>query len=155
MSDNAGTPALTPQRIQFTDEPLAWREAVRLAAQPLVDDGTVEPGYVDAIIATAEKMGPYFDFGRGVAMPHARGEGLVHSPALAMLRTRTPVLLLDDPKHPIDVFLVLAAPDNTSHLSILKTLAGVLTDPDRVEALKVATQADTVVEIIDGENPQG
>ncbi|MEL4358220.1 MULTISPECIES: PTS sugar transporter subunit IIA [unclassified Luteococcus] len=146
---NPATPLL-PSRVQFSDQALTWREAVALAAQPLIADGAIEPGYVEAIIATAEEMGPYFDFGRGVAMPHARGEGLVHSPALSFLRTRTPVLLLDDPAHPIEVFLLLATPDNTSHLSMLRTLAGVLTDPGQVEAMKAATTPDDVVAILGG-----
>ncbi|GAA1392034.1 PTS sugar transporter subunit IIA [Luteococcus peritonei] len=148
MSGTAGE--ISARHVQFSDEELDWRAAIALAAQPLVDDASIEPGYVDAIIATAEKMGPYFDFGRGVAMPHARGEGLVHAPALTVLRTRRPVLLLDDPKHPIDVFLVLAAPDNTSHLNLLRTLATVLTDPAQVEALKASTDAQTVVDIVNG-----
>lgn len=137
-----------PNRVQFTDQQLSWRDAIALAAQPLIEDGTIEGGYVDAVIATAEKMGPYFDFGRGVAMPHARGEGLVHSPAISILRTRTPVLLLDDPAHPIELFLLLATPDNTSHLSLLRRLAGVLTDPALVTALKAATTPDDVVAIL-------
>lgn len=139
---------LTADRIQFTDESLPWRDAVAKVAEPLVADGTVEPSYVTSVIETAEKMGPYFDFGRGVAMPHARPEGGVNAVGLSFLRTRTPVLLLDDEKHPIELFIMLAAPDDSSHLKVLKNLAGVLTDPDKVAALKEATTADAVLAVM-------
>lgn len=154
MAHTNGGAGLDASRVQFTDEVMSWQEAVSLAAKPLIEDGTIEPGYVDAVVATAEKMGPYFDFGRQVAMPHARGEGLVHAPALSFLRTRTPVLLLDDPKHPIEVFILLAAPDNTSHLGILRGLAGVLTDPSKVAVMKEATTAEQVLAVLNPAQPQ-
>lgn len=140
---------LTAERIQFTDEPLAWRDALAKVAEPLIADGTIEPSYVDAVIETAERMGPYFDFGKGVAMPHARPEGGVNRIGLSFLRTRTPVLLLDDDKHPIELFIMLAATDSSSHLTVLKGLAGVLTDSTKVAALKNATTADEVLAVFD------
>lgn len=142
---------LTPARVQFTDDELSWRDAIRQVAAPLVADGSIDEAYVDDVIATAEKMGPYFDFGRGIAMPHARPEGHVRQVALSFLRTRTPVLLLDDPKHPIEVFILLAATDDSSHLTVLKGLAGVLTDPETVAALKDATTPDQVLALM-GQN---
>ena len=36
-----------------------WRDAVRAACQPLLDDGTIEPEYPEAIIAKVEELGPY------------------------------------------------------------------------------------------------
>ncbi len=148
MTEGNVATGLIEQRIQFTDAALGWREAVQQVGEPLVADGTVEVRYVDSVIATAEKMGPYFDFGRGVAMPHARPEGGVNAVGLSFLRTRTPVLLLDDEKHPIEVFIMLAAPDDSSHLAVLRNLAGVLTDPDKVTALKAATTAEAVLAVM-------
>lgn len=146
MTGNDAT-GLTAERVQFADSPLSWREAIALVAQPLIQDGTVEPSYADSVVATALKMGPYFDFGRGIAMPHARPEGNVAAVGLSFLRVRQPVLLLDDEKHPIDVFIMLAAPDDSSHLAVLKNLAGVLTDPTAVEAMKAATTPGEVLSV--------
>lgn len=147
MTNGNGAGGLTPGRIQFTDEALSWREAVARVAEPLIADGSIEPGYVDSVIATAEKMGPYFDFGKGIAVPHARPEAGVHKVALSFLRTRTPVLLLDDEGHPIDLFLMLAATDSSSHLTVLKGLTSVLIDNSAVAALKAATTADEVLAV--------
>ncbi|MGL5405266.1 MAG: PTS sugar transporter subunit IIA [Propionibacteriaceae bacterium] len=147
MSDE-GVSGITASRIQFTDEELTWQDAMKRVAEPLIADGTVEPSYVDAVIATAEKMGPYFDFGRGIAMPHARPDNNVNAVGVSFLRTRTPVLLLDDEKHPIEVFIMLAATDNSSHLTALKQIAGVLTDTNKVAALKTATTPDEVLALM-------
>ena len=95
----------------------------------------------------AEEKGPYFDLGRGIAMPHARPEAGVNQMALSFLRTRKPVLLLDREDHAIDVFIMLAAVDNKSHLGVLQMLAGVLTDAGRVEDLKAATSPEEVLAI--------
>lgn len=147
----ASSPHLTAARIQFTDEALTWREAVRLCGQPLVADGSVEASYLDAVVETAEKMGPYFDLGGGVAMPHARPEAGVHRRALSFLRTRRPVLLLDLQDHPIDVFIMLAALDSDSHIETIQLLAGVLMDPERVKRLKDATTPADVLRVFDEE----
>ncbi len=138
---------LTPERIQFTAEPLQWTEAIAGVAAPLIADGSVESGYVDAVVETARKMGPYFDFGKGIAVPHARPEAGVNRIALSFLRTRTPVLLLDDEEHPIDLFIMLAATDSSSHLQVLQGLATVLTDNAAVEALKAAQHPEEVLAI--------
>lgn len=147
-STGAGDVArLAASRIQFTDEALDWRSAIRLAGQPLIDEGAVTANYVEDAIRIAEEKGPYFDLGRGIAMPHARPEAGVNNIALSYLRTRTPVLLLDREDHPIEVFIMLAAVDSKSHLGVLRTLAGVLTDADKVADLKDATTAEQVLAI--------
>ncbi|MFT4297022.1 MAG: PTS sugar transporter subunit IIA [Micropruina sp.] len=147
--DQSGSSGLTEERIQFTDEALDWKTAVRRCGAPLVEQGAVESSYVEAVIETAQKMGPYFDLGKGIAMPHARPEAGANAQALAMLRTRTPVLLLDQADHAIDVFIMLAATDTNSHLAMLQKLAGVLTDDARVERMKAATTAAEVLAVFD------
>lgn len=143
---------LTASRIQFTDEQLDWRSAIRLVGQPLVDEGAVTPGYVDAAIAIAEDKGPFYDLGKGIAMPHARPEAGANEIGLSLLRTRQPVLLLDREDHPIDIFIMLSATDPNTHIDVLRQLAGILTDDDAVAALKSATTPDAVLDVFAGNN---
>ncbi|MFT3942552.1 MAG: PTS sugar transporter subunit IIA [Ancrocorticia sp.] len=150
MTDTQGSgnvAQLAASRIQFTDEELDWKSAIRLAGKPLVDEGAITDAYIEDAIRIAEEKGPYFDLGRGIAMPHARPEAGVNQMALSFLRTRKPVLLLDREDHAIDVFIMLAAVDNKSHLGVLQMLAGVLTDAARVEDLKAATTPEEVLAI--------
>lgn len=146
-SSSAHPAGLTSQRIQFTDQHLGWREAIRLCGQPLVADGSVEAGYVQAAIDTAERLGAYFDLGRGIAMPHARPEDGAHRRGLCFLRTRQPVALLDQDDHLIDIFIMLAATDAESHLGMMRCLATVLMSPERVQRLKDSATAAEVLSV--------
>lgn len=140
---------LTLDRIEITDQELSWREAIARCAAPLVADGSIEPGYVDAMCTTAEERGPFFHFGNGVAVPHARPEAGANAVALSVLRTRRPVLLLDQQDHPIEVWVVLAADRADAHVDVLRTLALVLTDEAKVAALKRADTAQDILTVFE------
>ena len=51
-----------------------WQEAVKLAVDPLIESGAVQPQYYDAIVESTEEYGPYYILMPGMAMPHARPE---------------------------------------------------------------------------------
>lgn len=138
---------LPPTRVQFTDEALGWKQAVRLAGQPMVDEGLVEESYVEAAIAIAEEKGPFYDLGKGIAMPHARPESGAHGIGLSYLRCRQPVNLLDREDHPIEIFLMLAATDKSTHIDMLRSLATVLINDELVARLKNATTPEDVISV--------
>ena len=51
-----------------------WEDAIRKAAQPLVDEKKVTESYVDDIIVGVKNNGPYIILTEHVALPHARPE---------------------------------------------------------------------------------
>ena len=53
-----------------------WEEAVAASCQPLLDDGSIEQAYIDAVIGCVKKYGPYIVFAPNIAMPHSQ-EGAV------------------------------------------------------------------------------
>jgi len=111
---------LTENRIRCAASVSDWRSAIRLAAGPLVDEGCVTPGYVDAMIVSVETHGPYIVIDEGLALPHARPEDGALRPALAMLLLREPVDLLGNA---VRVFVVLSAVDNHAHIEAMRSLA--------------------------------
>jgi PTS system ascorbate-specific IIA component len=133
--------------VQFADEPLSWKEAVRRVGQPMVDQGLVTVDYVEASIAGAEANGPFYDLGKGIAMPHARPEQGAKAVGVSLLRCKTPVLLLDREDHPIDIFLMLSATDANAHLEMLQRIAAVLVDDVRVAELKAAGTPEEVISV--------
>ncbi len=141
---------LSPSRVQFAQKILDWRSAIRLVGAPLVAEGVVEPNYLDEVINTAKKMGPYFDLGKGVAMPHARPEAGVHEIGISLLKVDPVVHLLDLEDHPIEIFIMLAATDANSHLDVLRELAQVLMVPEQLQALKDAATTDDVLAVFGG-----
>ena len=144
---------LTKDTIHFTEEKLDWRDAIMEASQPLVESNKVQRKYVDSMITNVEEIGAYIHIGKGIAIPHARPENGVNQLGMSFLRTKTPVLLLDQEEHKIDIFICLAAIDSEAHLKALAQLTKILGDNELLEALKAAETAEQVIEIIKkGEN---
>jgi ascorbate PTS system EIIA or EIIAB component len=139
---------LTQETICFTDEILDWKKAIMEASQPLIQSNKVDKRYVNAMITNVEEVGTYIHIGKGIAIPHARPEDGVNQLGMSFLRTRKPVLLLDQDDHKIDIFICLAAVDSEAHLKALAQLTKILGDKDLLESIKSAETAEQVIEII-------
>lgn len=123
-----------------------WSEAIDLVGAVLVREGNATAGYVQAIKdSILAPGGTYIDLGFGIALAHARPEQGVLTTGIAVLRLVEPVLLADDPAHPISVFIGLAAQDSATHLGVMKQLARVLTDESARTALLGATTPEEIV----------
>ena len=141
---------LTVDKIQFNDQDPTpdWQSAIRLASRPLLDHQDISMQYVDAMIQKVKDYGPFIHLGFGIALPHARPEDGVHRLGMSLLKFENPVYLLDDKKHPIYVFICLAAVDNASHLRALSSLTKILTDKLSVQRLLSAKTTEEVVQLI-------
>ncbi len=137
---------LSHEYIQVVDEKLGWKEAIALAARPLVENGKIEERYIEAMYNKANEFGPFFDIGKQIAIPHARSEEGVKVTGLSYLRCNTPVYLMDKEDHPIDIFIVIAAADNTGHLKALSSLSGILIDDEKVNQLKSLQSASEIAD---------
>ncbi len=120
-----------------------WRDAVRAACQPLVDDGTVDKVYPEIIIGKVEELGPYIVIAPNICIPHAeRGRG-VNDTAMCFMKTEKPVSFSDDGEHDAQIFVVLAAVDDDVHIQNLMALSETLGDEDVVaKLLNVKTPED-------------
>jgi PTS system ascorbate-specific IIA component len=139
---------LTEDMIHFTEEKLEWKDAITKTAQPLLHDNRIEQSYIDAMIGNVEELGPYIHIGKGIAIPHARPETGVKGLGMSLLRTKTPVLLLGEQEHQIDVFICLAAIDNEAHLKALAHLTKILADDKKLQLIKDADTSEQIIEII-------
>lgn len=139
---------LTEDMINFTNEDLEWKDAIKNASQPLVDTSKVEKRYVDAMIKNVEEVGTYIHIGKGIAIPHARPEAGVKSIGMSYLRTKRPVLLLGKEEHAIDIFICIAAIDSKAHLKALAQLTRILADDAILQLLKEAETAEQIIKII-------
>lgn len=136
---------LTEDMIEITDQRLDWEEAIALAAKPLLAQDYIEERYIDAMINKVKDYGPFIHIGQGIALPHARPEDGVHHLGMSLLKVEQPVLLLDEEKHAIHLFICLAAIDNETHLKALASLTKILSNKEKLNEL---TQAKTKQEIV-------
>lgn len=149
------TELLTPEMIQISDQSLGWEDAIRLASQPLLTEEKIEDQYIDAMINKVKQYGPFIHIGKGIALPHARPEDGVKQLGMSLLKVQEPVLLVDDEKHAIQLFICLAAVDNEAHLRALSSLTRLLSNKENLENLLNATTKEEILSILTkGENEE-
>lgn len=117
------------QRAQSVDD---YAQAIRLAAQPLLEKGYIQAQYIEEILISIKKNGPYIVVADYVALPHAQPSELVLKTGLSLLLLNEPVDLEGNSIH---VFIVLAAKDNHAHLDLLKSLALFLMEKENIMTL--------------------
>ena len=140
---------LTEEKIIISDEAANWEEAIKLSASPMLEDGQIEESYVEAMINKVHEFGAFINIGTFIALPHARPEDGVNELGMSLLKLHQPVNLLEDEKHPIKVFICLAAIDNETHLKALATLTKILSNKDKLEQLTNAQTKEEILKIID------
>lgn len=134
---------LTPDVVQVVPNVNDWREAVKVACQPLIDKGCIEPRYIDAIYKSHEKIGPYYVLGPGIAMPHARPEDGVNQLSLALTIVEQGVEFGAHENDPVKLLIVLAATDNDSHINAIMKLAELFdNDKDIQKLFNAKSKAD-------------
>lgn len=72
---------------------------------------------------------------------------------MSLLKVQDPVLLVDDEKHAIRLFVCLAAVDNEAHLRALSSLTKLLSNKENLEnLLNAATKEEILAILAEGEN---
>lgn len=109
-----------------------WQEAIRIAAKPLLDDGSIEEAYIQQMIDSVITHGPYIVLADRFALPHASGTTAVHKLGMTLLVVEDEVDLMGKP---VNLFAVLATTDNTSHMRALASLTEILYDSKHIDLI--------------------
>lgn len=126
-----------------------WREAVLEAGALLAELGIAEPRYGPAMVATAERLGPYIVIAPGLAMPHSRPEDGALRSGICLLTLRDPVDFGNPANDPVQVVLGLAGADPDEHVAALAELAPILKRIyDTPEGLTLLTSAQRSREVL-------
>lgn len=131
------------QIIQTSDD---YKQAIRLAAKPLVDEHFIQPEYVDAIFASLERFGPYIILADDFALPHAQPSELVLQTGLSLLVIQEGVDLLGQQ---IRLMIVLAAKNSNDHMDVLAGLAEFLMEPQNIQDVIHAASTSQIKQILD------
>ena len=100
---------LTPDKIKVINSIDSWKNAVRLAAEPLLTQGYMTEQYIEAILKNHEQLGPYYVLAPGLAMPHARPEQGVLRNGLSLLHIKEGVSFGSAENDPVYVVIMLCA----------------------------------------------
>jgi transcriptional antiterminator/mannitol/fructose-specific phosphotransferase system IIA component (Ntr-type) len=141
---------LTKEMVQTTDRVTNWKEAIRLAALPLLENKTIENKYIDAMIESIEKNGPYIVLAPKVAIPHARPESGVNRVGMSLLKIDHAVSFSEgDEDKDANLIFVIAAIDNELHLKALSQLTELLEEEETINQLINCKNADELMPFID------
>jgi len=118
-------------------------EAIRIGCDLLVRAGAVTGEYLDLILQSLEKNGPYFVIVPHFALSHARAEhDCVRRPAMSLVRLQTPVPFGNSDNDPVRIVLTLATPDDHVHIQALAQLSELLMKEDTWNVLETGTASD-------------
>lgn len=121
-----------------------WPQALELCAGPLLASEIITPDYVTAIVDQHRRLGPYYVLAPGLAMPHARPEEGAKGPGLSLLKLDRGVAFGAGAFDPVDIIVMLAAPDKHSHIEMIAALAALFSSDEDMQQLH---QAETLEEI--------
>lgn len=115
-----------------------WRDAIRLSGAGLVAGGAATDAYTDQMIAAVEEHGPYIVIAPGIALAHGRPSEAVLTGGLSWVSLEEPVEFGHPKNDPVSLVIGLAAIDHTTHMDVLKALAGILSQKGKLEQLVAA-----------------
>lgn len=128
-----------------------WEEAIKASCQPLLDDKSIEPAYVEAIINCVKKYGPYIVLAPNIAMPHAQeGAEGVNDTAISFMRLEEPVHFEEgNSEKDARLFFVFASENHEIHLKNMEKLAMLLMNEELVSELLEAEDVEDLLRISD------
>lgn len=137
---------LKKENVQIVQRVEDWKEAVRISIQPLVDGGYVESRYIDGVIENTIEYGPYYVLVENVALIHGRPEQGVKEKQLAVTVLKEPVQF-SETSFPARLLVTLAATDDESHIDVMRALAGIFMDTDKINEILEANSAEEVYQL--------
>ncbi|MDG1644587.1 PTS sugar transporter subunit IIA [Klebsiella huaxiensis] len=134
--------------ITLQQEVETWPQALDICARPLLESGVIAPEYVTAIVEQHHKLGPYYVLAPGLAMPHARPEEGAKGLGLSLLKLEQGVSFGSEEFDPVDIIIMLAAPDKHSHIEMISALAELFSSDEDMEKLHQAKTLEDIKKII-------
>lgn len=136
---------LTLQTVRARAVVASWQEAVDHIGRLLVEAGSVEPRFIEAMKRVLHDMGPYAVIAPGIVLLHARPEDGVRQPCLGLMTLATPVNFGHSENDPVDVVVAFGAVDKQAHVSALQQLAQLLGNQTGLAQIRGATSDDALL----------
>lgn len=124
-----------------------WQDAIRLAAAPLVERGSIEESYVDRMISSVDELGPYIVLMPGFALAHAAPGEDVRVSDLSVALFDDEIFFGSD-NDPVRVVMCLACVDRESHIARLQAVAEKLLDDTFVGRMVACTSEQQLYELV-------
>ncbi|TDQ42798.1 PTS sugar transporter subunit IIA [Aureibacillus halotolerans] len=136
--------------VSLTGQATTPEDAIQEAGELLVSEGSVQQGYVDAMVRSFKKNGPYIVLAPQIAVPHARPEDGAHESSISLVRYENGVVFGHTSNDPVKLVFALGATSSEEHLELLKRLTTLLSKEANVVKLLNATSYEDIEQILGG-----
>ncbi|MDE3281521.1 PTS sugar transporter subunit IIA [Lacticaseibacillus parahuelsenbergensis] len=140
---------ITDSLIQLKVKATSWRDAIQKAGRVLVADGDVTQNYVDEIIRSAEKFGPYFVIAPHVALAHAPRQAGAKTLAMGITTLDPPIDFHNKANDPVRYVFTLSAPNANSHLKAMQEFVQLLSTDGFYNVLDQAVSGQEIMTYIE------
>lgn len=134
--------------ININMEAKTWEDAVRKSGQILMDNGCIEKSYIDAMVNTVKKVGPYIVILPGIAMPHASPEDGVMKTGISILTLKTPVSFGNKENDPVSVIIAISTINKLNHMNALKQLMKIIEGDNFILKALTAKTTEEILNLI-------
>ncbi len=122
---------LTKKHIHFVKSAKDWKDAIRISAQSLLKDGYICESYIDGMISSVEKHGPYIVIAPNIAMPHARPEAGANKIGYAITKFEEDVVFDEKGELTARLFITLSCVEADSHIKMMQHIVTILSDSEK------------------------
>lgn len=119
---------LNEKLIEVDVEVNTWQESAKVEGNLLVKEELIEEEYIDSMINSVEKFGPYMILAPRVCFFHGEPGDAVHEPCLSLITLKSEVRFTEFDNQPIKCAFAFGATDSESHLDMIKKIAELLAD---------------------------
>jgi len=125
-----------------------WRQAIRQAGQLLLDSGSIEAAYIEAMVEAVEKNGPYIVFIPGVALAHAMPLSSDIRFCASVARFDPPVPFHAGANDPVHLVVAVQTTDAEDHTQELFRIMDRICNREIYERMIAATNTDELWRIV-------
>ncbi len=125
---------ITEQRIELGVAAGSWEEVVEKAGRRLLDSGAIDGRFIQAMKDVIREYGPYMVIWPGAVLLHAAPQG-VRRLSIQLVSLRKPVQFGHPDHDPVQIAIVLGAPDGQAHTTALVELNRMMQDEEARSAI--------------------
>lgn len=124
---------LNDELVQTDVDAVTWRDAVYSVGKLLKQQGKIEDSFIDSMLSTVEKLGPYMILLPGVAFFHGAPQSGVHETCLSFVTFKEDVVFTDFENQHIQCAFGFGAVDAGSHMQMMVKMAALFQDEEFLE----------------------
>lgn len=124
----------------------SWEDAIKVACEPMIEQGYCTKEYEDAVFESTEQYGPYYVLCENLALIHASNKKGVNGTQLAVTVLKEPIKFSKD-GYDVRVLVTLVAKDSHSHMEGIQAVSNIFSDQNKINKILDAQDPKQVYDL--------